>query len=130
MKIADFGESAIDKRAAITKQMEAVGTAGWAAPEAMLGKDASKASDVFSFGMILWELLTYRVPSVLVSVAMMKTMVHLPGIADHFVLRHLAEQAKFSTAAAKKNIIHIPFLQSPGNGLDGLKVPLDGGDTR
>ena len=45
---------------------EEVGTPGWAAPECLLGRGASQRSDVFSFGMIAWELLTYLEPCVLV----------------------------------------------------------------
>lgn len=73
-KIADFGESIIDHsnrnanptlRSGYHGEM---GTAGWAAPEMILGKGASKTSDVFSFGVVLWELLTWRVPSILITV--------------------------------------------------------------
>ncbi len=47
-----------------------MGTAGWAAPEAIQGA-AKRASDVFSYGIMLWELLTWRPPSVLVNVGML-----------------------------------------------------------
>ena len=43
------------------------GTPGWAAPECMNGKSASKDSDVFSFATIIWECLTYRAPAILLS---------------------------------------------------------------
>ena len=49
-----------------------LGTAGWAAPEMILGQGASPASDVFSYGIVLWELLTWRVPSVMISVKMLQ----------------------------------------------------------
>lgn len=70
-KIADFGESIIERSnrsgIGIAQHVE-TGTAGWAAPETILGKEATKASDVFSFGVVLWELLTWRVPSVMITV--------------------------------------------------------------
>lgn len=78
-QIADFGESIIDRSGQNThmtgqKQIYVgeMGTAGWAAPEMILGRGASKASDVFSYGIVLWELLTWRVPSVMISVGMLQ----------------------------------------------------------
>lgn len=46
---------------------ESVGTPGWGAPEALMGIGSSRLSDVFGFGIILWELLTWRAPSVLIT---------------------------------------------------------------
>lgn len=43
------------------------GTIPWASPEVVLGKDATMASDVFAFGLILWELVTFKEPFVLVA---------------------------------------------------------------
>ena len=34
----------------------------WLAPEVLAGKSYDCASDVYSFGMILWEMLTWQVP--------------------------------------------------------------------
>lgn len=45
---------------------EPVGTPGWAAPEAIMGLSCTKMSDIFGFGIILWELCTWRPPLVLV----------------------------------------------------------------
>jgi len=46
---------------------ETVGTPGWGAPEALMGIGCSRVSDVFGFGIILWEMLTWRAPSVLIT---------------------------------------------------------------
>jgi serine/threonine protein kinase len=34
----------------------------WLAPEVLMGQPASAASDVFSFGTVLWELATWQLP--------------------------------------------------------------------
>mmetsp|Transcript_22763 Transcript_22763/g.33945 ORF Transcript_22763/g.33945 Transcript_22763/m.33945 type:complete len:828 (-) Transcript_22763:218-2701(-) len=36
----------------------------WSAPEVLMGKTPKKEADVFSYGVILWELMTRRVPYV------------------------------------------------------------------
>ena len=36
--------------------------ARWMAPEVLAGKSYTRAADVYSFGVILWELATWRIP--------------------------------------------------------------------
>jgi serine/threonine protein kinase len=59
-----------------------MGTPGWAAPECAMGHGAVKASDVFSFGIIMWEVLTFLQPSVVVA-RDEQTPVHVLEILDH-----------------------------------------------
>eukprot|EP01125_Pyxidicula_operculata_P000434 TRINITY_DN10466_c0_g1_i1.p1 TRINITY_DN10466_c0_g1~~TRINITY_DN10466_c0_g1_i1.p1 ORF type:complete len:697 (+),score=155.01 TRINITY_DN10466_c0_g1_i1:34-2124(+) len=60
LKICDFGLSrAMDKQKTMTM---GVGTASWIAPEVFLKKSYSEKADVYSFGIIMWELLTRRIP--------------------------------------------------------------------
>lgn len=59
-KIADVGLGKIltGRNALATS----VGTMDWAAPEQLQGSQVSEASDMFSFGTILWELVTGERP--------------------------------------------------------------------
>jgi serine/threonine protein kinase len=74
--------------------MAEMGTPGWAAPELLLGEGVSKASDVFSFGIILWELLTFRAPSVLINMKMlqMPEVRNLPSTCNHPLLKMKSKQ--------------------------------------
>ena len=58
MKVADFGES----RTAETNMTIATGTYNWMAPEVLTSRNYTAKADVFSFGIILWELLMNRLP--------------------------------------------------------------------
>jgi serine/threonine protein kinase len=88
--ISDFGESAFDNIGGKTDRKsdpsyhdEPIGTAGWAAPEALKGS-VTKASDVFSFGILLWELVTWRAPAVLVPLGVLlePPLCYVPSVLE------------------------------------------------
>ncbi|KAL4436097.1 hypothetical protein ABPG77_005545 [Micractinium sp. CCAP 211/92] len=60
-KISDFNLSKIMALDSKTSSLAAMNPR-WLAPEIMAGEGASQASDMFSFGVILWELLTWQLP--------------------------------------------------------------------
>uniref|UniRef100_A0A3Q0S516 Mitogen-activated protein kinase kinase kinase n=1 Tax=Amphilophus citrinellus TaxID=61819 RepID=A0A3Q0S516_AMPCI len=59
LKITDFG---LAREWHQTTKMSAAGTYAWMAPEVIKHSLFSKSSDVWSFGVLLWELLTGEVP--------------------------------------------------------------------
>ncbi|XP_002717401.2 mitogen-activated protein kinase kinase kinase 21 [Oryctolagus cuniculus] len=59
LKITDFGLAREWHR---TTKMSAAGTYAWMAPEVIKSSLFSKGSDVWSYGVLLWELLTGEVP--------------------------------------------------------------------
>ncbi|XP_037072592.1 mitogen-activated protein kinase kinase kinase 10-like isoform X2 [Pollicipes pollicipes] len=59
LKITDFGLARETNR---TTRMTQAGTYAWMAPEAIEFSTFSKAGDVWSFGVVLWELLTGETP--------------------------------------------------------------------
>ncbi|KAH7962370.1 hypothetical protein HPB52_015752 [Rhipicephalus sanguineus] len=58
-KICDFGAS---RFLGATTRMSLAGTLPWMAPEVIQCLPSSETCDVWSFGVVLWELLTHEVP--------------------------------------------------------------------
>ncbi|GAB1609486.1 mitogen-activated protein kinase kinase kinase 11-like isoform X1 [Argonauta hians] len=59
LKITDFG---LAREVCKTTRMSAAGTYAWMAPEVIKMSKFSKNSDVWSYGVVLWELLTGETP--------------------------------------------------------------------
>jgi tRNA A-37 threonylcarbamoyl transferase component Bud32 len=66
VKIADFGVARAYNRAAagepITATGATIGTPAYMAPEQALGRELTPASDLYSLGVIAWEMLAGKVP--------------------------------------------------------------------
>ncbi|XP_053866037.1 mitogen-activated protein kinase kinase kinase 10 isoform X2 [Malaclemys terrapin pileata] len=95
LKITDFG---LAREWHKTTKMSAAGTYAWMAPEVIRLSRFSKSSDVWSFGVLLWELLTGEVPyreidalAVAYGVAMNKLTLPIPSTCPEPFARLLAE---------------------------------------
>jgi len=63
VQIMDFGLAKLRGNVSrLTKEGSTVGTAGYMSPEQVQGQDADHRSDIFSFGVLLYELLTGQLP--------------------------------------------------------------------
>ncbi|KAJ4957448.1 hypothetical protein NE237_024559 [Protea cynaroides] len=61
VKVCDFGLSRLKHHTFLSSKSTA-GTPEWMAPEVLRNEPANEKCDVFSFGVILWELATLRTP--------------------------------------------------------------------
>ena len=118
VQIMDFGVAKLRGVSRLTREGTTFGTSGYMSPEQVLGHDVDHRSDVFSLGIVLYEMFTGQVPFkgihetaihyeiVNVHASPMATVV--PGIApdlDSIVLecleRDVAERYQSAAEAAK-----------------------------
>lgn len=62
VKLTDFGLAKWKESSTLTKTGVRMGTAHYMAPEQVEGKVVDRRADIFSFGVVLYELLTSRKP--------------------------------------------------------------------
>ncbi|MHC4174592.1 MAG: protein kinase domain-containing protein [Planctomycetota bacterium] len=68
VKVLDFGLAkavggeALDQQSTVTEPGRVIGTPAYMSPEQARGKPADKRSDIWSFGCVLYEMLTGKIP--------------------------------------------------------------------
>jgi len=62
VKIMDFGLAKLKGATKLTKVGSTIGTAAYMSPEQAQGEEVDARSDIFSFGVVLYELLTSKLP--------------------------------------------------------------------
>ncbi|XP_057806094.1 uncharacterized protein LOC131021033 [Salvia miltiorrhiza] len=61
VKVGDFGLSRLKHETYLTTKT-GKGTPQWMAPEVLRNEPSDEKSDIYSFGVILWELVTHKIP--------------------------------------------------------------------
>ena len=62
VKILDFGLAKLKGISSLTKESSTLGTIHYMSPEQTMGKDVDQRSDIWSLGVVLYEMLTGRFP--------------------------------------------------------------------
>ena len=120
IKVMDFGIARVLGSARMTRQGNIVGTIEYMSPEAVRGLEVDARSDVYSLGILLYEMLTGRVPFDSTSeFEMMKMQVeqapqpprtftaNIPLDVEQAIMRALAKkpEARFQTAGEFRAVL-------------------------
>ncbi|MGB7063269.1 MAG: FlgO family outer membrane protein, partial [Candidatus Zixiibacteriota bacterium] len=62
VRICDFGLAKAKRDATLTQAGSTLGTVAYMSPEQAQGKEADHRSDIFSFGVVLYEMITNQLP--------------------------------------------------------------------
>ena len=86
LQISDFGIAVISSESSMTQTNTVLGSVHYLSPEQARGGMASKKSDIYSLGIILYEMLTGSVPfegETAVSIALKHSQSNMPSVRDY-----------------------------------------------
>lgn len=89
-KILDFGLAKLERGADLTRTMTIMGTLAYMSPEQALGEDVDSRTDIWSLGVVFFEMLTGKLP--------------FPGGHAQAMLSAILNERPVSLAEARKGI--------------------------
>lgn len=113
IKVSDFGLSRLKNIFSVSENKGRIGTSHWMPPEIMKAKKYEESSDVYSYGMILWELITGDIPyygmtpnQIIGLVADFGKIVEVPK-EGNLALRNLIKNCLIYEPERRPNLDHI-----------------------
>jgi serine/threonine-protein kinase len=143
IKVMDFGIARVLGSARMTKQGNIIGTIEYMSPEQVRGQETDARSDIYSLGMLLYEMLTGRVPFTHNSeYELMRSQIEeaptpprdfvpdIPLPVEEAIMRSLAKkaEARFQSAGEfrKALLTAIPAISTSQLGVAAPPVPYQG----
>ena len=130
VKLADFGIARAAGQSSITQVGSVLGTAAYLAPEQARGEDSGPRADIYSLGVVAYQLLSGRLPYEASSLSelALKQQREAPSPLDALnpqVPRGLAQAVAFALALDQEHrpADTIVFAQALRNGLHGIEPP-------
>ncbi|MGQ4569523.1 serine/threonine-protein kinase [Dermabacteraceae bacterium P9123] len=137
VKITDFGIARSEDQAKLTKTGLVMGTAQYLSPEQAMGKAATNLSDIYSLGIVGYEMLTGRRPftgASQVEIAMAQVKKRVPPMPEDIdrELRKLVEMCLAKAPANRprtaqavaESLIAIEAGEEPDYGMGVFQPPL------
>ena len=134
-KVTDFGIARSLESDGLTKTGRVLGTTDYVAPEQAMGQEVDARCDVYSLGVLLYEMLTGKVPfyaDTLVGVAMKHVNEDMPDVQERRPEVSSALAAVVERATAKEPKQEVPRDDRPagrsrggarGRGRPGWRLP-------
>lgn len=130
VKVGDFGLSRLKHNTFLSSKSTA-GTPEWMAPEVLRNENSNEKCDVYSFGVILWELATLRLPwsgmnpmQVVGAVGFQNRRLDIPSNLDPLVARIIWECWQ-TDPNLRPSFAQLAVALKP---LQRLAMPSDGGE--
>jgi non-specific serine/threonine protein kinase len=125
-KILDFGVAKLEGSDALTQPGMIMGTPAYMAPEQLLGEDSGRLADLWSLGVVLYEMLTARRPFAGDKAAVLRAIVReqpdsvsslraeVPEALNGIVQKLLAKSPAERYQGARPLIDHLTLFRSAG----------------
>ncbi len=136
VQIMDFGLAKVRGGSQLTKAGSTVGTIGYMSPEQIQGMDVDQRADIFSLGVLLYEMATGHLPFRGVhDAAVMYEIVNvqppppsevkpgIPGELDRIIMKCLAKDPEERYQSARDVAVDIKILKKRSGSGAGAGIP-------